>query len=1022
MSERNLAIRVNLSAVNTLTSPLQAAQRSAAALAGGLKTTQQQLKGLENSGKAFETLTRRVDKQTAAYEKARAQVKNLTATYPRLRQQTGRQKKNLAEARKARQQAGRELDRQKQKLRAVSEVLERHGVFTRRSSEVTERVKRRTDAYNRSLATQKQRLEAVTRAQRRYTDAKKTRDKLMAGGAKATATGAALLYGAGKLMAPGRDFGAQVSKVQALLDLNKDDAALAGLRAQARQMGASTRYTATEAATAQSVLAAAGLTPEAIRASLQAVLNLADAGDIGLEESAGLGATVASQFELPASAMGRISDTLIKTAKSADTNLTILAESFKKAGSAAHMAGLSVEETGVLFDSMADAGIKGAPAGTAVAQMLNGLITPSEKGQKALAQLGITVRDQTGRMKDFRVIAGELGEAMQGFDRAGQMQILTSLFGESATIKSGSLAVIKALRSGKFDRLLADSLNAAGVAAKDAAVMADNLEGDLLTLQSAWQDLGIELSDNVDSPLRQVTQSLTGVINRVKKWMTAHPQLTKNLMLGALAAGALTAAAGTLAMTAASVLVPLAALRLSLSLLGVRGIGSLLPKFAGLSRVIGRLPKSLTAALSPLKGWGRVAGTVSRSAGRLTAQLRGFLALTGGGLHRAGRGAGKGLSLAFRHPLKALKQLTRGVAHLGLRGFGELWRMAAPLLNGLLWGISALFSPVGLLVAALVTAAVLIYQYWEPVKAFFAGFFKGFSDAAGGIGETVSQAFAPLSPLFEKIAGWLKTVWEWLGNLLTPVQLNNKELKQWTDTGEKFGHIAGAVFKGIIGLIEKAVAGIAKFLRFLGLMPETDAQMQQAADNIQENLGDLEKTGKAAEEQKQKVTGNGQAPPPAPAVTPPALTPPATGTTAPPAGNWGYGGKSFSTGKEKGRSGAGSETSALRDTDKPGDIVFKNRPALVPVSGLYREPQVMPAPALMTSAQRMKALPQPVKMPLPPATPAGGPAASYPESPTFILNFYGVKMEQAGDIARTVRCEIEKLLAEQARKRRSRFA
>lgn len=500
MSERTLAVKVNLTAFNRLTAPFEAAQRSTAALSGGLRTTQHHLKDLTQQARAFDTLTAKTDKQTASYEQAKQRVKSLTAAYPALRHQTDTQKKALADARKARQNAGRELDRQKKKLNAVRGALYRHGISARKGADVTGQLTRRTEAYNRTLSTQKQRLEAVTRAQRRYSDAKKTRDRLMSGGAKATAAGAGLLYETGKLIAPGRGFGAQMSKVQALLDLNKEDAALAGLRAQARQMGASTRYTATDAATAQSVLAAAGLTPEAIRASLKAVLNLADAGGIGLEESAGLGATVANQFELPASQMGRISDTLVKTAKSADTNLTILAESFRKAGSAAHMAGLSVEETGVLFDSMADAGIKGAPAGTAVSQMLNSLITPSEKGKKALDQLGISVRDQTGRMKDFRVIAGELGQAMQGFDRAGQMQILTELFGGSAIVKSGSLAVIKALHSGKFDRLLADNLKAAGVAAKDAAVMADNLDGDLLTLRSAWEDLGIELSDNVDPP------------------------------------------------------------------------------------------------------------------------------------------------------------------------------------------------------------------------------------------------------------------------------------------------------------------------------------------------------------------------------------------------------------------------------------------------------------------------------------------------------------------------------------------
>lgn len=1024
MSERTLAVKVNLTAFNRLTAPFEAAQRSTAALSGGLRTTQHHLKDLTQQARAFDTLTAKTDKQTASYEQAKQRVKSLTAAYPALRHQTDTQKKALADARKARQNAGRELDRQKKKLNAVRGALYRHGISARKGADVTGQLTRRTEAYNRTLSTQKQRLEAVTRAQRRYSDAKKTRDRLMSGGAKATAAGAGLLYGTGKLIAPGRGFGAQMSKVQALLDLNKEDAALAGLRAQARQMGASTRYTATDAATAQSVLAAAGLTPEAIRASLKAVLNLADAGGIGLEESAGLGATVANQFELPASQMGRISDTLVKTAKSADTNLTILAESFRKAGSAAHMAGLSVEETGVLFDSMADAGIKGAPAGTAVSQMLNSLITPSEKGKKALDQLGISVRDQTGRMKDFRVIAGELGQAMQGFDRAGQMQILTELFGGSAIVKSGSLAVIKALHSGKFDRLLADNLKAAGVAAKDAAVMADNLDGDLLTLRSAWEDLGIELSDNVDPPLRRVTQTLTGVVSGVKNWMKSHPQLTQALMLSGLAAGTLAAGFGTLAMAAASVLVPFAALRLSASLLGIRGFGALLRPLRWLLPGLSRLAGGLKAPLAPLKQWGPLLNRVKKSAAGLMNSLSG----AGSRLVRVARTAGRGLGVAFLHPLKSLGRLGKGITALGSRGFGGLHRAGGTVFRVLLTGLAALFTPAGLLIAALVTGAVLIYKYWEPVKAFFTGFFQGLTEALSPLAEAFKQAFAWLAPVFEGIWKGIKKVWEWLTSLFTPVQQSEEALRNCTEAGKTFGRVVGEAISALLTPVRLVGEGIGWILEKLNLVP---AAAKQAVAEIDELEQAKNRTAALADPASPQgagaLIGN---------LTRNALTLTAAGgksgtETTPAAGSaetgtgdnktdnsgsggkWGYGNKPFALNDGK-DSAMGAAAAAQPDPDKPGAIVFKHRPPVMPVRGLYQEPRVMQTPPVPT-------LPRAEKMALPSAASVAAPSA-HTETTVFNLHFHGVNMDRAKDLARLVKREIEKLQTEAARKRRSCFS
>lgn len=488
MTDRNLNIRVALSAANKLSGPVSAAQRSAAGLASQIKATQGSIKNLDSQAKTFDRLNASINKNAAAYEAAKAKAKSLRAEFGPLKQQTDEQRKALAASRLERDRLGRSLDKEKQKLNAVTAQMYLHGVSVRQSDSATAQITRRTENYNRQLAEQQRRLSAVTRIQANVARAKEMRGKLAAGGAAATAGGAGTLYGASRIMMPGFDFDEGMSGVQALTRMDKSDPRLKMLREQARALGASTAYTATDAASGQKFLAMAGFTPEAIKQALPGVLNMGLAGDMDLGEASDIGSNVLSQFGLKADQMDRVSDVLTVAFTSTNTDLRQLGETMTYAGPVAADLGISLENMAAMAGAMADNGMRGSMAGTALRSGLNRLVAPAKAGQDALSALGVKISDANGRLRSMPDILKDVGKSLQKFDQPSQTRLKKDIFGEEAMVGMGH--VLRYALNGKYDQLV-DKLNKANGGAENVAkVKIDNLKGDVKQLVSAWEDLG----------------------------------------------------------------------------------------------------------------------------------------------------------------------------------------------------------------------------------------------------------------------------------------------------------------------------------------------------------------------------------------------------------------------------------------------------------------------------------------------------------------------------------------------------
>nr|ELR5041392.1 phage tail tape measure protein [Providencia stuartii]ELR5080536.1 phage tail tape measure protein [Providencia stuartii] len=950
MSDRNLNIKVSLSAANKLSSPVSAAQRSAAGLATQIKATHASIRNLQSQSKTFERLSNSVNKNSQAYETAKNKVKALRDQYPPLTQQTEEQKKALAAARLERDRYGRTLDKEKQKLNTVTATLYRHGISARQSGDATAQVTRRTEIYNRQLDEQRRRLNAVTRAQGQYAKSKELRNKLATGGAIATASGAGALYAGARITAPGRDFDEGMSTVQALTRLDKNSPQLAMLRQQARELGASTAYTSTDVAAGQKFLAMAGFTPDAIKAALGGVLNMGLAGDMDLGEASDIGSNVLTQFQLKAEDMNRVSDVLTATFTRSNTDLRQLGETMTYAGPIAAQLGVSLESMAAMAGTMADNGIRGSMAGTSLRAGLSRMVAPVGKGQAALDKLSVSVKDASGKLRDADDILKDVGKSMRKFDQASQIRMKKDIFGEEAMVGMG--AVIDAVMNGRYDALKTANMGAEGEADKNAKVKIDNLKGDLKQLQSAWEDLGIEIQENVDSPLRRVTQSVTDFIGKVGQWMKEHPKMTQALAVGGIAIATLVTALGALALAAAAVIVPFAAMRLSLLLL------------------------------------------------------------------------------------------------TGSQGFGGLMAAGSSAINLIGGGFSLLLSPVGLFVAAIVAAGVLIYKYWEPIKAFFSGFWDGFTSALAPIGAAFSATFAPFAPIFDGISNAVSKVWNWFKELLSPVQLSAEELKSCTEAGQAFGDIVGKAISALFFPIQQVAKGLGWILEKLGVIPSAAEAAADAAramgvdpnekdpfkvlNSVSAYAGKTAKANEQAQKQQAEATSkitssvtvagkqlekNSELQQKANDVNPL--------ENAEKYGTLVYDGAEKKS-KTKGSKSALSDAAESVDKNKLGDIVFKNFPAVTAIDGLYQEPRITARknslfPQFNDALINTLAPIQPKLNAVPVAVSPTRPERQImqPEYNTFELNFYGVDMSNKKEIADIVKQQLTTLLRERDSRRRS---
>ena len=366
----------------------------------------------------------------------------------------------------------------------------------------------------------------------------------------------------------GSSFEAGMSQVQAVSGASGDD--LERLKNKAMEMGAATKFSATESAEAMNYMAMAGWKTDQMLDGIEGIMNLAAAAGENLATTSDIVTDAMTAFGLKASETTKVvkdgftkevanathfADVLAAASSNANTNVSMLGESFKYVAPVAGAMGYSAEDTAIALGLMANAGIKASQGGTALRTMLTNLANPSDNVAGAMTRLGISLQNDEGEMKSFlelitdmrgsfancKMPMDEFIERVASLDRQyasgtvtekvykTELENLTnSAFTaeeairaqEAATIAgmggmSGLLAIVSATDE-DFDKLTEAIYNCDGVAEEMAAIMQDNLQGAIVILQSGLEGLGVSIYSNLQEPLKDVVKEAQAMIQELQ--------------------------------------------------------------------------------------------------------------------------------------------------------------------------------------------------------------------------------------------------------------------------------------------------------------------------------------------------------------------------------------------------------------------------------------------------------------------------------------------------------------------------
>ena len=359
------------------------------------------------------------------------------------------------------------------------------------------------------------------------TSAKKSMDKLKAMGSRmAKISGVALTGLAVSSVKTAAEFEASMKSVAAIGGHTGET--FEALEAQAKELGRTTAFSASQAADGMKFLSMAGFDAEQTMSAMPGVLALAAASQTDLATSADIASNILSGLKLEASETGRLVDVMAKATASANMDVIEMGEAFKMAAPMADVAGLSVEGMAALIGKMADAGVKGTMAGTALTASISRLLDPTKKMQTAFDDLGVSITEPDGSMKNFIDILADLES--KGAGAADFIKIFGKQAGPKllASMAEGSEG-IKELRT---------TLEGAGGSAQEMAEkQLEGLNGSLKILKSAFEGMQIAIGDS--GLLEFVTQmavQLTEFIPKIAEFANKHPLITKvGLAITALA-------------------------------------------------------------------------------------------------------------------------------------------------------------------------------------------------------------------------------------------------------------------------------------------------------------------------------------------------------------------------------------------------------------------------------------------------------------------------------------------------------
>ena len=332
------------------------------------------------------------------------------------------------------------------------------------------------------------------------------------------------------------NFEAQMARVKALTGASEED--FARLEQAAKKLGATTVFSASQAAEAMSYFALAGFDVDNILGAIGPTLDLAAAGQIEIAEAADIAAKIMAGMGLSADDLGNAVDVMAKAMTTANTDLTMLGEAFKYVGPMAKTAGISLEEITAAIQLLSNAGIQGEMAGSTLRGMLLSLTSPSAEAQKELDRLGVKVVDEAGNVRSLTGIIADLEGALASAGSGEKLRVLGTIFPARQAAGAAELVSQGADRLREATEALGDS---SGTASRIAGTQLDTLKGDVTILLSSLEGVAIAIGEAFSTELRSAVRGVTSFLSALSTWIGENRQVvltTVAIIAGVLAAGA----------------------------------------------------------------------------------------------------------------------------------------------------------------------------------------------------------------------------------------------------------------------------------------------------------------------------------------------------------------------------------------------------------------------------------------------------------------------------------------------------
>lgn len=745
--------------------------------------------------KELQTALKRTEKATGSESE---EYKNLQNQLQATRNEKNKLTNQIKDNERAINSAIVKEEEQRQKFSELSKELQAAGVNT---SQLTQENDKLEKSYNRVKKAQEDFARVNTAIEQNKAAISATRTELVKTTGVITAAGAAFYKG---FITPAAGLQEQMSTVRALISSSSDDIEgdMATLQALAKEMGATTKFTAIEAGKALEYMGMASWTAAEMEKGLPGIMNLAAASGEDLGTVSDIVTDALTAFGLKAGDAGHFADVLAQASSNANTDVAMMGATFQKVAPVAGALGYSIEDMSLGIGLMANASIKAEVAGTSLKTALSNMAKPTKQMQAYMDKYNISITKSDGTMKTFGEVIENLRGSLGGLSESEQVAAATAIFGKESY--AGMLAIVNA--SEKDYNKLSNAVRDTKDAAKDMAeTKLDNLNGEITLAKSAWDGLATSIGELFLPNMRSAVQIVKDGLNKANEFVQKNPEAVKQIAkiaggLAALKIGGLAGKLGFLEMKGGvlEVVKVFTGFRAKLAdnaAAAAMGGGkfAMLGKqikgyFSGVKSSVGGVRTAIgkLAAGPEIKGFGKIGNAINNSIlkpiGGLGGKIKGVFGKMGGSLSGSISGVFDKIAAG---PIGKIG----GV-------FGNLGKSIGTVLGGPLKAVSGLLG--GLFGKAM------------PLIAIISALSMVFLQLSG---EDISSFIEPLKSAFEQ----LKPV---LAEAMVQFQQLGKDLLPYLTNAAKslaplLGQIVTAILPVIITLIQNLLPIIGELVKVL---------------------------------------------------------------------------------------------------------------------------------------------------------------------------------------------------------------